>query len=233
MRNRLTSRSRKLRRWAPSSWLSLVSSPAAGSSSSSSFGLAASALATPMSLRCPWTEIARDACRRGRQLQRFQRHVHLLGRGVRRLRRQTMSARNENHRGRSAATSRLSRTVRSSNSSSDWNVRTSPSLARASGRRPARSMPSKRTSPLVIGVKPVMASMNVVLPAPFGPISPTSLPASHVRSISSFGVQSAVRDGQAAGFEQCHVSSPLRESGVAATVPCGRWRRRRASLVRP
>ena len=45
--------SRNWRRWAPSFWLSAVSRPAAGSSSSSSFGAAASARATPTSLRWP------------------------------------------------------------------------------------------------------------------------------------------------------------------------------------
>ena len=37
----------------------------------------------------------------------------------------------------------------------------------------------------VVGTNPVMPSMNVVLPAPFGPMRPTSLPSSTVKSTAS------------------------------------------------
>ena len=54
----------------------------------------------------------------------------------------TRSARNDHHFGRSAIASRLSHTVRSSNSSSDWNVRTSPLSARSAGAGLLMSWPS-------------------------------------------------------------------------------------------
>ena len=53
--------SRNWRRWAPSFWLSAVSRPAAGSSSRSSFGAAASARATPIELALAVREVARQA----------------------------------------------------------------------------------------------------------------------------------------------------------------------------
>jgi len=87
-----------------------------------------------------------------------------------------MSVMKEFHRAFSAAAIKLSRTVKSSNNSSDWKVRVSPRCARSSGDFPSRSTPSNVTVPADSGVNPVMASMNVVLPAPFGPINPTSLP---------------------------------------------------------
>ena len=91
----------------------------------------------------------------------------------------------EYHLGRSAATKRLSRTVRSSKSSSDWNVRDRPRWARALGDTSLISAPSKLIVPPEGLVKPVMASMKVVLPAPLGPMSPVSLPGSTVMSMLS------------------------------------------------
>ena len=63
--------------------------------------------------------------------------------------------------------------VRSSNSSSDCHVRPKPLLARRWAGSAPISLPSNMIRP-VVGTKPVMPSMKVVLPAPFGPISPTS-----------------------------------------------------------
>ena len=77
------------------------------------------------------------------------------------------------HDARRAATMRFSRTVRSSNSSAACHVRVSPRWARSAGAMPVMSVPSRTTLP-VQGTNPEIASMNVVLPAPFGPISPTS-----------------------------------------------------------
>ena len=85
---------------------------------------------------------------------------------------------------RSAATRRLSSTVRSSNSSSDCHVRPSPARARWCGASDSMSRPSKRTRP-AIGTNPVSPSMNVVLPAPLGPISPTICPSATSRSTPS------------------------------------------------
>jgi hypothetical protein len=86
--------------------------------------------------------------------------------------------------GRCDATERFSRTVRSSKSSTDCHVRASPLLARACGARPERSWPSSSTRPRH-RTKPLIASMNVVFPAPFGPIRPTSCPSRTSRSAST------------------------------------------------
>ena len=51
-------------------------------------------------------------------------------------------------RGGWAATSRLSSTVRSSNSSSDWNVRTRPRRVRSCGFNGRRSSPSSVMAPV-------------------------------------------------------------------------------------
>ena len=168
-------------RW-PSSSLSSVSSPAAGSSRHRSRGSIASARATPTSLRCPWVSSRRH--RLGdraevEQLERVLRGGALADRAFRRAR--AASARND---GRWAATVRFSRTVRSSNSSVLCQVRASPRCARTCGGSPATSRPSSSTRP-VERTNPVIASMNVVLPAPFGPISPTSWPSSTSTSTSS------------------------------------------------
>jgi hypothetical protein len=84
-----------------------------------------------------------------------------------------------------AATLRLSRTDRSSNSSRDWKVRTRPARDRAWGAARVMSAPSNDTRPRWAGVNPVMVSMNVVLPAPLGPMSPTTEPGSTARSTPS------------------------------------------------
>ena len=46
--------------------------------------------------------------------------------------------------------------------------------------------------------------MNVVLPAPFGPISPTNEPGSIDDAHGIVGPQAAERDGQVGGLEQGH-----------------------------
>ena len=166
----------------------MVSRPAAGSSSRTSLGLAASARATPISLRWPWLRslgiFSAKSCRR--MISSAHSTCSRYRRSLRPGR--IMSVITECQVARSAAANMLSRTVRSSKSSSDWNVRVSPRRARWCGATPARSSPSKVTLPAEIGVNPVIASMKVVLPAPFGPISPTSLPVVQSRSIASFAL---------------------------------------------
>ena len=76
------------------------------------------------------------------QLERLERGVSSPTRAVRRAR--PRSARNE---GRSAATVRFSRTVRSSNSSVLCQVRARPRRARTCGGIPVRSRPSSSTLP--------------------------------------------------------------------------------------
>src|SRR5579875_2351361 len=147
----------------PSSRLWRVSSPAAGSSRHSSRGRATSARPMPARLR--------SACDSSQ--------------GMASATASRPSSRSSPSTGAAppprAATVRFSRTLRSSNSSTVCHVRASPRLARACGGSPFRLAPPSRTSPWY-RTKPVTASMKVVLPAPFGPMRPTSWPGSISRS---------------------------------------------------
>jgi hypothetical protein len=159
--------SARARRQAPSSPLSRVSRPAAGSSRHSSRGLAASARATPTSLRWPmdsWAGLASAAQSRP-------------------TRASACSADPSRAASSRAATVRFSRTSRSSNSSVLCHVRASPRRARSYGSSPPRSVPPSSTRP-VLATKPEAASTSVVLPAPLGPIRPTSSP-SRTSSVTS------------------------------------------------
>ena len=107
-------------------------------------------------------------------------------------------------------------------------------MGAASADRSLISCPSNWTVPVDTAVKPVIASMNVVLPAPFGPISPTSLPGSTREVDAVVGGQAAIADGQVAGLEERHVSTasatgdgrgPLApvDTGCGALATAGSW----------
>ena len=102
---------------------------------------------------------------------------------------QMRSSRYERRSCGSAATLRFSNTVESSNSSSDWNDRARPARARFTAGRFDRSRSSRRTRPSA-GVNPLIASMSEVLPAPFGPIRPVTMPGSS-RKLTSFTATTA------------------------------------------
>ncbi|CAB4810909.1 unannotated protein [freshwater metagenome] len=70
----------------------------------------------------------------------------------------------------------FSSTVRSSNSSNDWNERDRPARARRPVFHSLMSTPSNRTEPVLGLTNPVIASMAVLLPAPLGPMRPTTSP---------------------------------------------------------
>ena len=63
-------------------------------------------------------------------------------------------------------------TVSESNSSMRWKVRPNPRLARAAGPRCETSSSCSKTVPRLGRTSPLHALKVVVLPAPFGPISP-------------------------------------------------------------
>ena len=63
-------------------------------------------------------------------------------------------------------------------------MRAMPRRARWWGGSSDRSSPSRTTLPQVVSCRPVMTLNVVVLPAPFGPISPVMRPASTSRSTS-------------------------------------------------
>ena len=118
--------------------LSCVSSPAAGSSMHTSFGRAASARAAETSLRWPWLISF------GHPLGEIADAEHVEGevdtRGVAaRVAGATRSSRKPPIDWRSAATCRFSSTVRSSNSSSDCQVRPRPERGAPVGRQRSRS----------------------------------------------------------------------------------------------
>ena len=74
----------------------------------------------------------------------------------------------------SAATSTFSRTLSDANDRECWNVRARPARPRRCGLHRVTSRPDSSTVPAVGKSKPVSTFTSVVLPAPFGPISPTT-----------------------------------------------------------
>ena len=78
----------------------------------------------------------------------------------------------------------LSNTDSSSMACSVWNVRRTPQRARRKWAIESRSTPNARTVPAAGRTKPLSTLKNVVLPAPFGPMSP-QVPCSNVRLMSS------------------------------------------------
>ncbi len=126
----------------------------------------------------------------------------------------TRSSSGRHHEGRAAATSRLPRTSRSSNSSTDWKRAYQARAGTgggAAGRRCGR--PSSSTEP-VGGVNPVSASMNVVLPAPFGPMRPTSVPGRPRSDTSLRATHAAVADGQGLGLAAASGLAPSSGQGL-------------------
>ena len=78
-----------------------------------------------------------------------------------------------------SASSRLSQTECGSNTVGFWNLRPMPSAAMAGSSSRVRSVSSPNTTLPVSGrVLPVMTSIIVVLPAPFGPITARISPGS-------------------------------------------------------
>ncbi len=72
-----------------------------------------------------------------------------------------------------------------SKSSTDCHERVIPARARRSGDHPETSVPSRWMLPEPRRVKPVIRSSRVVLPAPLGPISPTTSPGATSKETSS------------------------------------------------
>src|SRR6266545_4366289 len=75
----------------------------------------------------------------------------------------------------------LSSAVSSLKSRMFWKVRATPRAQISCGRRPFTTSPETRTSPSVGSYTPVIALNAVVLPAPFGPMRPTSSPGRSAR----------------------------------------------------
>ena len=102
------------------------------------------------------------------------------------------------------------------NSSMRWNVRPIPSRARRCVGTRVRSRPSNVTVPPSGLRMPSRQLKNVVLPAPFGPISPTISPASTSRLdvVERGDARERLRD--ALGVEQAHDPTPGRRGDDSA-----------------
>jgi hypothetical protein len=66
----------------------------------------------------------------------------------------------------------FSNTDKSGKISVIWNVRTRPSATRLAAPMRSIGLPSNQISPAVAGKKPLIRLNRVVLPAPFGPMTP-------------------------------------------------------------
>ena len=84
----------------------------------------------------------------------------------------------------STAMRKFSLTVNSGKISVTWKVRAMPSDTRLLAGNRVMSCPSKKMDPLVGGKSPLMRLKNVVLPAPFGPITARSSPGSTAKETS-------------------------------------------------
>ena len=200
--------------------------PAAGSSSSSSFGAAASARATPTSLRWPWD----------RSLGRRRRRRP--GRARRAPCRPLLPLAPADGWPEEVEQERVPRRLLGGDEQVVAHAEVLEQLERLErARHPEMGPPSGRD--LLIDaveehlaaetvVNPVIASTNVVLPAPFGPIRPTSVPASTLEVDLVVGGQTAVSNGQSAGLEQGHQTDPARSladstgGGRSGGRPCVR-----------
>ena len=100
--------------------------------------------------------------------------------------------------GASAATSRLPRTSRSSNSSTALERAHEPEPGTLVRRETVEGATVEHRRAPVHGVNPDTASMHVVLPAPFGPMRPTSAPAGDVERDVVDRADAAVAHGQLA-----------------------------------
>ena len=158
----VTPRPGSVRRTSASSAVSWVSSPAAGSSSRTRRGSGHQRPGERDQVPLTVGELVGPSVRRRGRARAPPAPAST--RPVSLGRDRNRSARNDPRLGGSAATSRFSRTVRSSKSSRDWNVRTSPRRARSCGASWSIASPSSWIRPDVAGVKPLRVSMNVVLP---------------------------------------------------------------------
>src|SRR5436309_10533946 len=85
----------------------------------------------------------------------------------------------------STPTTTFCATVRSANERASWKVRAMPRRQTRSGERPTSDWPRKLRRPASGRQKPAMQLNRVVLPEPFGPISPTISPSRTAKSTPS------------------------------------------------
>src|SRR6478736_4264822 len=120
------------------------------------------------------------------------------------------------------ATRTLSNTVSEGNSRMFWKVRAMPSRVIWKGLSPVNERPANRTSPLVGRYTPVIRLNTLVLPAPLGPMSPTSECVSITVLSASTAVSPPKRRLQASSSSKAIVQPVLRRGSDQVNRPCGR-----------
>ena len=139
-----------------------------------------------------------------------------------------------------SASSRLSQTVWNSKTVGFWNFRPMPSSAISASSWRVRSMsPSKKTSPSSGRVLPVMTSIIVVLPAPFGPMMARISPCVDDERQPVQRLEAVEGDGDVVEIEEAAALLPrrssrarLRAGGVRVRRTQHQMRRRRVRLRR-
>ncbi len=196
--------------------------PAIGSSSRSTRGFVASAIASS-SWRCsPWLRSAHSMSARPARPTRSS--------AARAGSRSSVSPRASRQKRKEwplcacTASATLSSAVQSGNSEVIWNERASPSMLRRYTGSAVMSLPSNRMRPASGAISPVSWPISVVLPAPLGPITACNSPRSTASEIPSDAITPPKRLVRPSIFEQ----------GLShgATPSAGR-RYRRADRARP
>ena len=198
--------------------------PAAGSSRSTIAGSAIMARASSSSLRWPPDRIRAGSWA---SLARVTNSRSAIARStLARSSRATAAGLNQLASMRSpvwsfAATSRFSTSVICGNGRGIWNVRPRPRRRRACDGSLSIAAPSSRIAPPDGLSVPAMQLKSVVLPAPFGPISPTISPRLHGHRHILDGHDAAEVPGDRADFEHCfgglvgHAANDLRRRRIS------------------
>ena len=181
MKSMLCSMTTKLPPWL---WFSVIRSsrswstspgltPAQGSSSRTRRGEGMNAIAMSMSFCCPYE--SRPA---GRCATCVRRNSSIIASACAPSPASGLPKRRPGIEPRNscAAAIRLSRTESCVNTCSVWNVRPTPRRASSSGDIPVMSSPQNSTAPDDGLIWPRMLLKSVVLPEPFGPMTPTISP---------------------------------------------------------
>ena len=134
-----------------------------------------------------------------------------------------------------SASSRFSNTVRCSNTVGFWNLRPMPSLAISGSSSASQIDRAGRSTPCPASgrVLPVMTSIIVVLPAPFGPMMQRSSPGSTIERQAFERLEAVEADGEAVEVEDRAGASVGRSAAALHRLLLGGGRRRPAPAAAP
>src|SRR6266487_1007450 len=118
---------------------------------------------------------------------------------------------------RPTPTRTLSNTESSANGSTCWNVRPMPRRLIACAGSPDTDKPSNSTRPPAIGTVPVIALINVVFPAPFGPMSPRISPVATRSETSRTAIRPPKRTDTRSTVSRSVTGAPRRPRPAHAT----------------